>query len=77
MLGVLYARVVRYISDFGGDFVCSRGGSSVLFVTNVRAFGGSEPELGRRSFEVNTVCIGSSTGHGLLFLHVRVTVTSL
>jgi hypothetical protein len=77
MLGVLYARVVRYISDFGWDLVCSRSRSSVLLVTNVRAFGGSEPEFRRRFLKVNTVCVGSSTGYGLLLLHVRVAVTSL
>jgi len=77
VLGVLYTRVGGYVSDFRWDLVCSRGRSSVLLVPNVRAFGGSEPEFGGRSLKVNTVCVGSSTGYGLLLLHVRVAVTSL
>ena len=77
MLGVLYSRVSRYISDLRGHFVRARGRSCILLVTNDGALGSPESELRGRLLHVRTMLVGSSTGYGLLLLHMRVAVTSL
>jgi len=77
MLEVLYPRVSRYISDLRRYFVRARGRSGILLVTNDGALGSSESELRGRLLHVRTMLVGSSTGYGLLLLHVRVAVTSL
>jgi len=77
MFLIPHSNVCRYVRNFGGHLIVSRSWGCIFLVPDLRSLGRTKPKSGGVRLYVVFGLVSSCAWDGLLFLQMRVALTSL